>query len=67
MSWATYSVRCQSFQFDIDRLFYFSFKQSVFSGQDVYIVVLKGRIFSLTDVSGQQRLDLRCCQSYVFV
>ena len=37
----------KSFQFDIDYFFYSTFKQSVFSGQDVYNVVLKGMIFLL--------------------
>ena len=43
MLYATYSVQRWLFQFDIDS----SFKLPIFSGQDVYIAVLKGMIFLL--------------------
>ena len=58
MSEATSSVQRQSFQCDIDRLFYFSFKPSVFSGQKCLHCPQRND-FSPSDVSGQQSLDLR--------
>ena len=44
---------------DVDVLFYSSFKPSVFCGQYVHIVVLKGMFFFPSNVSRQQSLNLR--------
>ena len=62
MSQATSSVQRRSFQFVMDGFIYSSFRPSVLSGQDVYIVVLKG---VTSDVSGQQSLGLRSWPSCV--
>ena len=43
----TESLRSLLFQFDMDGFFYSSSKTSVFSGQDVYIIVRKGINFLL--------------------
>ena len=68
MSYPTSSVQRQPFQFDIDGCFYSSFKPPVFSGQDIYIVVLRGIIFRLqmSVESWPEELGLWCCMLFVY-